>query len=71
MLALKLSGETVPQQCLIIDDNPRNLEAASALGFPTILVGPDLPAAGINDAIATLNELDKAIDRLEGQSSSK
>jgi FMN phosphatase YigB (HAD superfamily) len=42
--ALRLSGETRPEQCVFIDDSPRNLAAARDLGFFTVQVG--LPKPG-------------------------
>ncbi len=41
--ALRLSGEARPEQCIFIDDSPRNLSAARALGFFTVQVGPPKP----------------------------
>lgn len=57
LLALKLAGEALPQNCLVVDDAPRNLSAAAALGFPTVLVGPAQAGPGINYTIPTLKEL--------------
>ncbi len=48
--ALKLSGESDPSQVLVIDDAPRNLQAARSLGFNTILVqevDPNPPAGSL------------------------
>ena len=42
--ALRLSGETCSERCIFIDDSPRNLAAARALGFYTVQVG--LPKPG-------------------------
>lgn len=36
----------VAEECLFIDDNRRNTEAAEALGFKTIYLGPDVDLAG-------------------------
>jgi putative hydrolase of the HAD superfamily len=38
-LALQLAGAARPQDCLLVDDSPRNLAPALALGFHTALVG--------------------------------
>jgi len=59
-LALTLAGESLPQNCLVVDDSPRNLKAAGELGFRTVLVGK--PAQdGVDYAIPTLKELPKII----------
>ncbi len=42
-IALRISGETDPGQCVFIDDSPRNLIAARSLGFFTIQVGSPKP----------------------------
>jgi len=36
--ALKLAGEVRPQDCIFVDDMPRNLVPAKAMGFYTVLV---------------------------------
>ena len=61
LLALKLTREALPQNCLVIDDSPRNLSAAAALGFPTVLVGPARPEPGILYTIPSLNELARVV----------
>jgi putative hydrolase of the HAD superfamily len=62
LLALKLAGEVLPQNCLVVDDSPRNLSAAAALGFPTVLVGSAQPEPGIDYTISTLKELNRVVD---------
>ncbi len=57
--ALRLSGETHPEQCVFIDDSPRNLAAARALGFFTVQVG--LPKPGYQHPPSTS---DRQIARL-------
>ncbi len=49
--ALRLSGETNSGQCIFIDDSPRNLAGARAVGFFTIQVG--LPKSGLTHPPAT------------------
>jgi len=61
LLALKLTRETLPQNCLVIDDSPRNLSTAAALGFPTVLVGPAQPEPGILYTIPSLKELARVV----------
>ncbi len=43
-IALRLAGETEPGQCVFIDDSPRNLAGARAVGLATVQVG--LPKPG-------------------------
>lgn len=40
-LALSLTGESMPQRCVYLDDAPRNLAPARSQGFFTILVGDE------------------------------
>jgi len=61
LLALKLSGETRPQNCLVIDDAQRNLLAAAALGFRTVLVGQEMAEPGIDFTIPSLKELPRVV----------
>jgi len=61
LLALKLTGEAMPQNCLVVDDSARNLSAAAKLGFPTVLVGTALPEPGIDYSISTLKELPRVV----------
>lgn len=42
-IALARTGETDPQKCVFIDDSPRNLSSARALGFYTVQVGNPKP----------------------------
>ena len=44
LTALRLTGNQAPDQCVFIDDSPRNLAGARALGFYTVQVG--LPKPG-------------------------
>jgi FMN phosphatase YigB (HAD superfamily) len=43
--ALRLTGETHPEQCIFIDDSPRNLAGAREAGLFTIQVS--LPKPGL------------------------
>jgi putative hydrolase of the HAD superfamily len=47
-IALDLCGSPPPDECVFIDDSPRNLAAARAMGFFTIQVGPAGPDAKNN-----------------------
>lgn len=56
-IALRLAGASQPQQCVLLDDGPRNLSAARQLGFYTVQVG-DLQADSPGHAsIARINDL--------------
>lgn len=63
--ALALAGEPDPRCCVLLDDSPRNLAPARALGFTTVLVGaggrPD-PAASLS--IPSLLSLPQAMPEL-------
>ncbi len=70
--ALRLSGETRPERCVFIDDSPRNLAAARALGFFTVQVG--LPKPGYQHPpstsdrqIARLADLPDVLDPLQAE----
>lgn len=46
--AMRIAGETVPGDCMLIDDAPRNLAAARRMGLAAILVGgEDMTANGV------------------------
>lgn len=65
--ALRLAGETDPSTCVFIDDSPRNLAAARALGLYTIQVGLPKPGyqhpeAGAHARIARLSDLPSILD---------
>lgn len=49
--ALTLAGESQPQRCVFIDDSPRNLAAAAALGFRTVLVGTNGKPGPVVDVV--------------------
>ena len=56
-IALEVAGNPRPQQCVFIDDAPRNLIAAHSRQFQTILVGPPDSAAPFAPAIPRLVDL--------------
>ena len=65
LTALGLAGETEPQACVFLDDLPRNLAPARALGLGTVLVNPNIkadPAAMV--AIPGLPALPQAFPEL-------
>ncbi|HWQ05197.1 MAG TPA: pyrimidine 5'-nucleotidase [Longilinea sp.] len=43
-IALKYTRHSSPSDCVLVDDAPRNLAAAHAYGFQTVLVGPSNPS---------------------------
>jgi len=54
-IALDLSGETEPQNCILVDDQPKTTHAGREFGFFTILYGQD--GAHKHTANATLAHL--------------
>jgi putative hydrolase of the HAD superfamily len=63
-LAMELAGESLPQNCVFLDDSPRNLLPARQLGFRTILVGSSHPDPSAHFAIPDLKELPRAVPEL-------
>lgn len=64
--ALRLLGETDPARCVFIDDSPRNLAGARAVGLYTVQVGLPKPGyqhpeAGAHASIARLQDLPSVI----------
>lgn len=62
--AMKLAGETDPDRCVMLDDSPRNLAPAHALGFFTVLVGKVEPNPAANRSIRSLLELPGTVPEL-------
>jgi pyrimidine 5'-nucleotidase len=62
--ALSLAGEGDPQQCVFLDDAPRNLEPARGLGFTTVLVGSREPHPSANYSIPCLKDLPQVMPQL-------
>lgn len=60
-IALEFAGQPHPQNCVVIDDSPRNLIAAHNRQFQTILVGPSDAALPFAPAIAKLIDLPNII----------
>ena len=65
--AVRLAGETNPERCVFIDDSPRNLSAARALGIYTIQVGRPKtgfqhPESGAHAQIERLVDLPCVLD---------
>lgn len=64
LAAMQLAGETDPRGCVFLDDSPRNLAPARALGFTTVLVGTQEPHPAAHHAVATLLDLPQAMPEL-------
>jgi putative hydrolase of the HAD superfamily len=63
-VAMRLVGESDPKRCILLDDSPRNLLPARAIGIITVLVGQiagdpsaDYTIAGLKDLPEVLPEL--------------
>ena len=61
---LELAGESVPAQCVFIDDSPRNLISARELGFKTVLVNEQSNAEAADVTITRLLDLRQAMPEL-------
>lgn len=66
-IALKFAGNPQAQQCVFIDDAPRNLIAAHSRQFQTILVGPADLAPPFAPAIPRLADLPRVLPVNRGQ----
>ena len=62
--ALKICGQEDPAACIVVDDQPRNLIAAAALGMGTVLVGSAERLDGIDHAIPRASDLLAAVPDL-------
>jgi len=51
--ALALAGSPPPAQCVLVDDQPRNVAAAQALGMRTVWIAPMAAPDGPGDAHVT------------------
>ena len=60
-IALKYAHHSLPPECILVDDAPRNLAAAHAYGFQTVLVGPLNPSTPYAKVIARINDLPLAV----------
>ncbi|HJW90769.1 MAG TPA: pyrimidine 5'-nucleotidase [Anaerolineales bacterium] len=63
-LALELAGETEPENCVMLDDSPRNLAPAHHMGFTTILVGVNGPDPAACFSIPGLIQLPRILPEL-------
>lgn len=63
-LALQYSGNPPVNECIFIDDGPKNIVAARQMGFYTISVGAASRQAGAHASIAAIHELPRVLDPL-------
>jgi putative hydrolase of the HAD superfamily len=63
-IALGLAGQHNPQDCVYLDDSPRNLAPARRQGFYTILVGEEQANGSACQAIASIHHLRQALPEL-------
>jgi putative hydrolase of the HAD superfamily len=66
-IALHYAPQSLPSDCILVDDAPRNLAAAHVYGFQTILVGPPNPNLPYAKVIARIADLPLAVP-VNGQS---
>ncbi len=62
--AITLVNGFAPDQCVLFDDSPRNLEPALKLGFTTVLVGSDQCPPSANYAAKSLHDLPQVFPEL-------
>ena len=62
--AISLVNGFAPEQGVLFDDSPRNLEPAQRLGFTTVLVGTDQCPPGADYAANSLHELRQVFPNL-------
>jgi len=63
--ALQLAGVEDPEECIMIDDAPRNLLAAKTLGLFTIQIGTESCQPEIDASISSLMELPRVFPILQ------
>jgi putative hydrolase of the HAD superfamily len=63
-MAMAQAGELDPSRCVLLDDSPRNLVPALALGFTTVLVGSEAPHPAANLVIPSLMALPESLPEL-------
>lgn len=62
--ALQMAGVVQPENCLYLDDSPRNLSAARRMGITTVLVGDSRPDPSAHYSIANVKDLPKILPEL-------
>jgi putative hydrolase of the HAD superfamily len=66
--ALKLL-DARPEECMLVEDRPRNLKPGKELGMTTVLVGDQRIAEEADFVLADLTELGELLDRMRSQRS--
>jgi FMN phosphatase YigB (HAD superfamily) len=56
-MAIQLAGSPNAEECLLVDDLPRNLEPAMKLGMTAVLVHGKFPTRGGDYQIDTIYQL--------------
>jgi pyrimidine 5'-nucleotidase len=64
LAAMELARETDPKRCVFLDDSPRNLAPAHAMGFTTVLVGAGDPHPAAHHTVPSLKSLPQAMPEL-------
>jgi putative hydrolase of the HAD superfamily len=61
-----------PEECLLVEDNARNLRPAKALGMTTVLVGDgsDPPDEGVDFVLSRIEEIAGVLAKIESPNSS-
>jgi len=63
--AVDLTGATSPENIILIDDTPKNLETAAQMGFFTILVGNKSPLGRVDRRIPVIQDFPDVLPRKE------
>ena len=63
-LAMRLAGVSEPDNCVLIDDSPRNILAAHNYGFFTVLVNSGSFLSAANKQISSIAQLPAVLDFL-------
>ena len=64
----------LPEECVMVDDNTRNLRPAKALGMTTVLIldgsdpSPESPDASTDHVVSRIEEIGKVMDDIHEQS---
>ena len=56
-LAMQVAGESIPSNCIMIDDLPHTTEVASSLGLYSVLYGAAAPGADSDAALRDWRQL--------------
>lgn len=67
--ALEIAGVSTPEECILFDDAPRNLQPAKDQGWYTVLVGEEAPDPCAYLSMSNLHALPQAMPQLWNHSS--